>query len=448
MNTPPNRYKQFIFERYDFNRDAKTLNLYYSLDGELAFNESYHFDFDFVDYDEAVLDRAAAALFLIAGSSYYKTYIPREIVVKGIQIDHFMAKFFTKTYQRGLGEFWFVNKLDPRTPVVFPTTTDEEVAPLPSSKAGNGMLVGIGGGKDSLVSIELLRGQQDNIATWSVGHRPQLTPLVERMGFPHYWVERTWDRQLLEVTKDGALNGHIPISGIIGCVGIITAVLAGKRDVVVSNEQSANEPDFEYEGVEINHQYSKSQEYENDFQQLLKHLFADQLRYYSFLRPLSELRIAELFSTIAFDTYKDVFSSCNRAFIHTSQSISWCGTCPKCAFTFLMLTPFIEREKLESLWSGKNLLLDPNLQVTYRQLLGIEGGKPLDCVGEIKESRSAMQLAQETYPELKDIYHFELPEGYDFRAIHGHHMPADIFELLKKRLQQTDQAAEAADGQE
>src|SRR6185503_12653139 len=175
----------------------------------------------------------------------------------------------------------------------------------------------------------------------------------------HLWVERAWDRQLLELTKQGALNGHIPISAILACAGIVAAVLSGKRDVVVSNEQSANEPDFTYNGVEINHQYSKSQEFEDDFQKLLQHIFGDELRYYSFLRPLSEMHIAELFAQRWFNTYHDVFSSCNRAFIHTSDRMTWCGTCPKCAFVYLMLTPFIPEEKLNALWNGKNLLLDP-----------------------------------------------------------------------------------------
>lgn len=423
------QYRQFIFESYEFDESTKTLSLNYSLDGALTFTETYRFDFDFVDYDRNAFDRAALALFLMAGSSYYKTYIPDEIVIRQGAVDPFMAKFFSKTYQRGLGEFWFVNQLDPHTPVIFPSTADQ-VSPLRSDKPGQGLLVGIGGGKDSLVSVELLRGHAENIATWSVGHRPQLTPLVERIGYPHFWVERTWDRKLLEVAKEGALNGHIPISGIIGCVGVVTAILAGRQAVVVSNEQSANEPDFTYQGVEINHQYSKSQEFEYDFQKLLSHLFGDQLQYYSFLRPLSELHIAEIFSRTAFDTYKDVFSSCNRAFVHTNSQISWCGDCPKCAFTFLVLTPFIEREKLERLWGGKNLLLDPSLEGTYRQLLGIEAGKPLDCVGEIKESRSAMRRAQEIYPELAGKYLFELPESYDYKKLASHHMPDEQYQWL------------------
>jgi hypothetical protein len=209
--------------------------------------------------------------------------------------------------------------------------------------------------------------------------------------------------------------------------------LTGYQDVVVSNESSASEPNLTYEGVAINHQYSKSLEFETDFQAILGQSFGESVRYYSFLRPLTELRIAELFAEIGYEKYKDVFSSCNRAFTHDSHGLFWCGECPKCAFVFLALTPFVDREKLETLFHGKNLLLDPSLETTYKQLLGTEGDKPLECVGEVKESRAAMRLAQQQYPELEK-YQFELPADYDFRTVAEHRMPAEIFEILKTAL--------------
>jgi UDP-N-acetyl-alpha-D-muramoyl-L-alanyl-L-glutamate epimerase len=384
-----------------------------------------------VDYDEQVLDRAIQSLFFLAGSSYYKTYIPPEIVIKAGQLDPEQASFFSKTYQRGYGEFWYVNQLDPHTPVSFPSTV-HHLEPLPDT-GGEGMLVAIGGGKDSLVTIELLRKQND-ITTWSLNHRPQLTPLVEKIGLPHAWVEREWDTILLELNKQDALNGHIPISGIFACVGAIVAILIGKRDVVMSNEQSANEPTLHYKGVAINHQYSKSQEFEQDFQAYLQHTLGERVRYYSFLRPLSEVRIAEIFSHAGFDKYKSTFSSCNRAFVHGSDHMSWCGECSKCAFVFMALTPFVERKKLEELWSGKNLLLDPALEPTYRKLLGIEGDKPLDCVGDIKESREAMQLAFKQYPELAEKYRFEIPAGFDYRNLNGHEMPSEVYVQFTEAL--------------
>jgi len=247
-------------------------------------------------------------------------------------------------------------------------------------------------------------------------------------------VERTWDPQIQQLNQQDALNGHIPISGIFACVGTIVAVLSGNRDVVMSNEQSANEPTLHYQGVAINHQYSKSQEFEQDFQSYLYHTLGERVRYYSFLRPLSEVAISEIFARTGFDKYKDVFSSCNRAFVHTSDHMSWCGEYSKCAFMYMALAPFIPEKKLSALWHGKNLLLDPGLEPIYRQLLGIEGDKPLDCVGDIKESRAAMRLAQEKYPELKEKYHFDLPADYDFRAQGTHEMPAEMYKLLKDVL--------------
>lgn len=426
------QYKQFIFESYAFDAASKTLDLHYSMDGVLLFKESYRFSFDIADYDPAVLDQALQALFFMAGVSYYKTYVPPEIAIKTGQLDARDAQFFSKTYQRGLGEFWYVNKLDPSTPVVFPTTSSE--TPGVRHSDGSGALVGLGGGKDSLVSVELLRQHLPDITTWSLGHASQLGPLVDKIGLPHAQVERTWDRSLLDLNKQDAMNGHVPISAIFACVGAVVAILAGRRDIVVSNEQAANEPTLTYQGVAINHQYSKSQEFEQDYQDYLGSHYGDSLRYYSFLRPLSELYIAELFAKHAFEKYRDVYSSCNRAFTHTSDKLSWCGECPKCAFVFLVLTPFIDRTKLEQQWGGKNLLLTPALEPTYKQLLGIEGDKPLECVGEIKESRAAMRLAQQQYPELIDKYRFELPSDYDFRTVMPDEMPEEIKTILGNNL--------------
>ncbi|OGL34937.1 hypothetical protein A3F65_03675 [Candidatus Saccharibacteria bacterium RIFCSPHIGHO2_12_FULL_47_16b] len=421
------KFQNFIFKNYSLK--GKEAEFSYSLDNELYFTETYKFDFDYSDYQPEALDRALQMLFFMAGVSYYKTYLPPQIVVEKGELDAQEAKFFGKTYQKGLGEFFYSNNLDPNYIVNFPANTAqiEKV----NADLTDGLLVGIGGGKDSLVSVELLRSQP-RLATWSVGHRPQLEPLVNKISLPHFWVERTWDRKLLELNKQDVYNGHIPISAIFACVGVTVAILSGYQDVVVSNESSASEPNFTYKGVPINHQYSKSLEFEQDFQNYLAQLFTNGPRYYSFLRPFSELRISDFFAKIGFDKYKDVFSSCNRAFTHDSRKLFWCGECPKCAFVFLALTPFVPREKLETLW-GKNLLLDPSLEPTYRQLLGIEGDKPLDCVGEIKEARTAMELAKKQYPELEK-YRYELPTDYDYRALSAHSMPKPMYDLLLSKL--------------
>lgn len=418
----------FSFDSYSFDKASKILLLHYSI-GDLSFTERYRFDFEFAEYNQGLFERAVHLLFFVAGVSYFKTYVPPRVVSK-VPIGKELAEFLGQTYQKGLGEFFYVNNLDPKTPIHFPVDLFDDTPMQPATPTNDGLVIGLGGGKDSLVSVELLKQSGKPISTWSLNHRKQLEPLVKRIGLPHYWVEREWDDKIGQLVKhEGALNGHVPISAIIAAVGAIVCILSGNRDHVVSNEQSANEPTLQYRGMAINHQYSKSQEFERLFQKILHHQVGDATRYYSLLRPLSELRVAELFATHGFDKYHDVFSSCNRAFVKDSPGLFWDGSCSKCAFVYLILAPFVDEAALQDV-IGHNLLLDESLAATYRQLLGISGDKPLECVGEIKESRAAMRLAAKQYPELGQAYVFDIPSDYDFRKLHSHEMPKEIYELI------------------
>jgi len=181
------RFETFVFKSYNFDQSTKLLTLVYGLDEAVTLTETYRFDFDFApDLDQKLLNAAVEALFYMAGVSYYKAYLPPKIVLNPeASLDQEGADFFGSTYQNGLGEFFYVNHLDPKTPVNFQPNSPE--IPRLQSSDHEGLLIGIGGGKDSLVTAELLRSQP-RVATWSVGHRPQLTPLVERIGLPHFWV--------------------------------------------------------------------------------------------------------------------------------------------------------------------------------------------------------------------------------------------------------------------
>ncbi len=424
------KYTNFVFKNYTFDTTAKTLSLSYKLDDKVDFTETYRFDFEFVDnIDDNALDKAIQGLFFMAGVSYYKTYLPEHIAVNKGTITPELGRYLSKTYQKGLGEFYYVNKLDPNTNITFPVTNNASDKYVLPNQAG--YLVGLGGGKDSLVTVEALRGT-GQVTTWTLNHRTQLEPLVNEINLPHLQVERSWDKSLKEHNKNGAYNGHVPISAIFAHVGLIVAILSGKRDIVVSNEHAANEPTLEYRGVKINHQYSKSQEFEKDFQSYLNDNFGASIRYYSILRPFSELAISKAFVNLCFEKYKNVFSSCNRAFTEKSSNMTWCGECAKCAFTFLVLSPYADKDKLENIWHG-NLLQDNELTDTYENLLGVSGDKPLDCVGEIAESRAAMTLVKKQYPEL-DRYKYSV-EPFDIKKIYDHEIPDKEFRLICSILQ-------------
>ena len=413
------RYQTFSFDEYSFDQNTKTLTFNYSIDDQIKFVEQYQFDLEIdQNMSQDTLDRACKIAFLIAGVSYYKTYLPPSIIYRDIEVDQNLADFLSKTYQKGLGEFFYVNNLDPKTPIVFPSNnSDVKVV----SGDGTGALIGIGGGKDSLVTIEKLRDH--DIATWSIRHHSQqLQPLLDVIATKHFSVTRKIDDQLINKSLPDAYNGHVPVSAVFASIGVITAILTSKKDVIVSNEASANEATLTYQGVEINHQYSKSLEFEKEFQNILTENFGESIRYFSYLRNLSELQICEIFSQY-FDKYSGVFSSCNKAFTQSSTKLFWCGKCPKCAFIYLGLTNYIAEEKLLKLFSNKNLLLDPDLEQTYKMLLGMDNSKPLECVGTIDECRFAMSNLIGKYQELANKFELNNNYDHDFRAEHS--IPVD-----------------------
>lgn len=417
-------YDTFIFEQYHFDADTGILDLFYSFDDDARFHESYTFDIGIDTPDRGSVDRACQLVFFVSGVSYYKAYLAPKIEVRSGEIDLELASFLSGVYENGLRECLWKNGLDVRREIPFPVTS-QRLTTVESGAIRQGKLVALSGGKDSLTSIELLRRVDPGVKSWTVGHREQLEPLVESVGLPHTWVDRRWDRAILDHNAVGAYNGHIPISAILAAVGVLVGILSGTRDLVVSNESSASEASVTVDGVEVNHQYSKSIHFEKEFQRILLHMFGEEVRYYSILRPFCELRIAEMFAVVGLDKYFDRFGSCNKSFVHGSGRLSWCGTCPKCEFTFLALSPFVEKERLMALFGGRNLLELSDLDGGYQQLLGIEGTRPFDCVGGVMECRKAMREAASRYPEVNRFL-FDLDEQYDFRSEGPDCIPDDV----------------------
>lgn len=424
-------YQSFIFEDYTFWPQEKKLLLRYSFDGELFFTEEILFDFDFApDFDKLALGKILHGLFLMCGISYYKAFLPPQIKCKTRGLTKFQAAFFEKIYQNGLAEFFFCNNLPLDPAISFPVdpTKENKALTLPDLE---GSLVPLGGGKDSLTTVEILKAQGEAFETWTVGDFPALENMIQKINRPHLQIRRIIDPKLFELNAQGVYNGHVPISSILAFLSMTTAILKKKKNVLFSNESSANEPTIVVNGKSVNHQYSKSLEFEKDFQAYLQTCVSADLQYFSFLRPLSELRIAEIFCQNFFHTYADIFSSCNKNFRqkNTASQLQWCGKCPKCAFVFLIFSPFLERETLISLF-GENLFLKSELQKTFRELLGQESQKPFECVGEIREVQAALRLAQKTnqWPELKS---WDIPETkFDFRKFSKHAVPRKFEHMI------------------
>ena len=366
---------------------------------------------------EAV-EQALRLLHLIAGVSYYKAAVPPEIRIDGYAIDAETAAFLEEVYVNGLGEFAYRNGLTLRGRIRFPVATawvgkavqrgpaaqpalvDGDAATASPLGLGEQALAAIGGGKDSLVSIEALRaaGVPQRV-TW-IGGSQLIRACAERTGLPLLNIDRQLAPQLFELNRQGAWNGHIPVTAINSAILVLAAVLVDADQVVFSNERSASYGSQIAGTGEVNHQWSKGWAFERDFAAHVRRHVAADLRYYSLLRPLSELAVARQFAKT--ERYDAHFSSCNRNFhlLGERPANRWCGVCPKCHFVFLALAPFMPKPRLVGIF-GRNLLDDPAQVPGYDALLEYQDHKPFECVGEGRESRAAM-AALASRPEWRE----------------------------------------------
>ncbi len=338
-------------------------------------------------------EQALRLLHLIAGVSYYKAAVPEEIRIDAYAIDADTAAFMEELYVNGLGEFAYRNGLNLHGRIKFPVGETEAAA---ASALGlrRHALVAIGGGKDSLVSIEALRAiGVEQTVTW-VGGSQLIKACAERTDLPTLNLGRQLAPELFEYNRQGAWNGHIPVTAINSAIMAFAAILLGVDQVVFSNERSASYGSLIEGTGEVNHQWSKGWAFERDFGAHLQKRVAADLHYYSLLRPLSELAVARQFAKN--DRYDAHFSSCNRNFhlLGERPASRWCGVCPKCHFVFLALAPFMPKPRLVSIF-GRNLLDDPAQIPGYDALLEYQDHKPFECVGEGKESRAAMATLSE-----------------------------------------------------
>jgi hypothetical protein len=376
-----------ITARYRMSGDA----------GELEFAETFRLapGDALVGSRRTAFERIARLLWLAAGLSYYKTAAPQAVLVP--VLSEAEREWLEALYREGLGEFAAVNDIDLSQRPVFATYVSgavgagEAPGPVGGLELARRSLVAVGGGKDSCVSLEVLRQAGDDVVAFSVGGHRAARECVEAAGLPLAVAHRALDLRLGELNRAGALNGHVPVTAVVSLVAVAQAIVSGADEVVFSNERSADAPSFWAHGLPVNHQYSKGLAAERRLRAALAGA-TPEITYYSLLRPLSELRIASVFARL--DRYLPVFTSCNAAFrLDEGRRVErWCGHCPKCRFVVLALAPFLRRERVAAIIGAD--LLDDEAQLTgYRELLGLTGFKPFECVGEIEESRVALVLA-------------------------------------------------------
>ena len=345
---------------------------------------------------QQAFNAALKLLHLVAGVSYYKAGVPPTIEVADGPLDDATADLLDALYLHGLAEFAYRNGLDLRGRIAFPRgATEAATASAGGATVAAALnlpartLVPIGGGKDSLVAIEAIKSIGGAATAVWIGNSPLIAACAERTGLPLLNISRELAPALFELNRLGAWNGHIPVTAVNSAIIAVAAVLYGYDSIAFANERSASAATLEYDGQQVNHQWSKGYVFERLLGDWLHSHVAADLNYCSLLRPYSELAITRAFSKLT--PYFDVFSSCNRNFklLGPKPADRWCGQCPKCHFVFLALAPFLPKPRLLSIF-GRNLLDDEAQAAGFDALLEYQEHKPFECVGEGAEARAAM----------------------------------------------------------
>ncbi|PID28427.1 MAG: hypothetical protein CR982_04440 [Candidatus Cloacimonadota bacterium] len=380
------KYPQFTYSAYSYEIESDTIrfNFVFKQSETIVFKPYQIHSFNKVTtLDRDSLDSLAFNLGMIELISYYKACCSPIISIDCGLLSEDQILFWKDLYINGLGEFFYVNKIgDIKN--LFEIKSKGKKHKILNCLSNNRTMVPVGGGKDSVVSLELLK--EINPSPFFINRSKASENTARIAGYKEgefIDVKRGIDKELLKLNSLGYLNGHTPFSAMLAFTATTSAYLNGFSNIALSNESSANEGNIIFNGLDINHQYSKSFKAELSINNYIKKYISPNISYFSFLRPYSELKISELFSK--FKKHHQFFRSCNKG----SKSGVWCGNCPKCLFVASILLPFLDLGEVNKIF-GVDIFNNKDLLDDLKGLVGIRELKPLECVGTTIEVRAAI----------------------------------------------------------
>ena len=434
------RYPRFIYDKYVIENldDVYKITYYFEIEGLAKFTPSIEIfkkDITNKDLNEDFINDLVFHIGLVELISYWKCAMPKEVIINAGYLSSEQISWFKKLYFYGLSEFFYQNNIALSIDSFMNITVTGKKTYYEVNYNGNGNLIPIGGGKDSVVTINLLKDFYKDNTGFIINPKEVHLKCAEvaKLDNSLITIKRTLDKRLIELNNEGFLNGHTPFSSLVSFVSLLIAYLSSKKYIVLSNEESANESNVV--GEMINHQYSKSYEYECDFNDYVDKYFNIDIKYFSLLRPLTEIQIASLFSK--YKEYHQVFKSCNVG----SKSLpwKWCCNCAKCLFVYIILSPFLNEEELIDIF-GENLYKREDLLEIFMELTGNSTHKPFECVGTYEEVNYAISRAIEKYdgnlPYLLKVYYdnFNLiPKNDILKRFNEENNVPDIYKEIVRR---------------
>ena len=400
------KHPRFIYQSYTWSFDQEKLNISFNfkLEPDIEFQPkitiSYLDKTKLTTIPKGLLDAWIFNLGLIELFSYWKAAASPEILIEAGYLNQDQINWWQDLLLQGMGEYFYTNQINFTSKNFIKILVEHQpTQPLTNFNLNSTgpYLVPIGGGKDSALVTNLLeKNQLPYEILLSYPQSPAALTIAQSHHRPIIEIKRVIDPKLLELNKLGYLNGHTPFSARLAFESSLVALINGHQAVLLANEFSANEGNVPYLGTIVNHQYSKSFDFENKFRAYLKTYLKPAPSYLSLLRPLTELQIAAIFAQDK--EFHSVFRSCNRG----QQKNVWCGECPKCLFVFTILYPFVDEQQLTTKIFAENLFNKPTMKQTAQELMGLDATKPFECVGTHEETQTAFYLSikkwQKTHP--------------------------------------------------
>jgi UDP-N-acetyl-alpha-D-muramoyl-L-alanyl-L-glutamate epimerase len=415
------KYPKFIYEKYEHEIVNGNLEIkyFFSIPPDHNFVHKLtikNCKLEFVNFDNLIFHIGLSIM-----PSYWKaTCSPTiELTTNNLQLTTDQISFWHKLFIRGMGEYFYKNHIDftyknfltirsdraSKPPAIMPPEQSEGARE--DGIAADHVIVPMGGGKDSIVTMELLK-PHFNVVPFVINPAPVMTSVISTAKLDKFIsVSSLLDPHLLELNDSGYLNGHVPITAFYSMVAVTAAALNQIPFIAFSNERSSNEGNTEYLDHIINHQYSKSLEYETDFHNYVHKYLSPALNYFSFLRPVYDLQISKIFCT--FPQYFPVFSSCNQNFKFqtNNQQLTtnnlWCTHCPKCVSTALLLAAWMGRDKVVEMMGVYPPDLTENIPLV-EELTGKRPVKPFDCVLTREEANLALDLIASGLTEKSQLF--------------------------------------------
>lgn len=381
------KYPEFEYVNYEINflKGDLVLNFNYKIPPDHSFTHTIKINGLKKKPEDRVLENIVFNIGLVEMFSYWKLTASPKIKIKAGSIDDFQRTWLAKLLLKGMGQYFYENEINFRADdftEILSEGPNKDFSLLMMD--GEKLLIPVGGGKDSAVTLELLSKAKYPLGTFVVNANAASLETIKKAKVTDIVkVERMIDPAVLTLNREGYLNGHIPFSASLAFIGVLSAYLFGFKELAFSNERSSDEENTKYLGEEINHQYSKTFEFENDFREYNQRYLSD-IQYFSFLRPLYEIQIAKIFSQ--YDKYFETIRSCN---VGAKENI-WCEACPKCLSTYILLFPYLGEEKIKGIFR-KNLLEDKSLKNLLSELTDESKVKPFECVGTRKELKAALK---------------------------------------------------------